>query len=394
MPHPDHDADVAFRPDGGGRPVYLDYQATTPVDPRVVDAMLPYLTTEFGNPSSGHCYGRAARAGVDRARREVAELIGADPAEIVFTASGTESNHLALTGTAQAVRAAGGGNHIVISAIEHPATQETCDRLGRDGFEITHVPVGPDGRVDPRLFAATLRPETILASIMLANNEIGTIQPLEQLSAITRDRGIVLHSDAAQGPATIDVDVDALGVDLLTVVGHKMYAPKGVAALYVRSRAPRPQPQLVGGGQERGLRASTENVPGIVALGAAAGIARQEQPADAARILDLRVRLLDGLADAMPDLTVNGSLTHRIPGNLNLTIPGVTAAELMTKAPGLAFSAGSACHTGDPAPSPVLAAIGLTGEEAAHTVRLGIGRYTTSADITAAITELSAAARR
>ncbi|MFI1952139.1 cysteine desulfurase family protein [Streptomyces xinghaiensis] len=367
------------------RPVYLDHQATTPVDPRVVEAMLPYLTSEFGNPSSSHAYGHTAAAAVATARTRVAALIGAaGPDEIVFTSSGTESNHLALTGAAQALRAAGRGDHIVTTAIEHPATQATCDRLAGDGFRVTRLPVGPDGRLDPAGLVHAVGPDTVLVSVMHANNEIGTLQPLPELAAVTRERGILLHTDAAQSPATVAVDVDALGVDLLTLVGHKMYAPKGVGALYIRRGTPALRPQLVGGGQEHGLRAATENVPGIVALGAAAEIARTEHATDAARIRALRDRLLGALTTALPGLRLNGSSRHRLPGNLSLTFPSHTADRLMTATPGLAFSAGSACHSGGTAPSPVLTAIGLTPDEAARTVRLGIGRHTTGADITTA----------
>ena len=376
------------------RPIYLDYQATTPVDPRVVDAMLPYLTSEFGNPSSSHAYGAAAATAVATARARVAALIGAhDPGEIVFTSSGTESNHLALTGAALAARAAGRGDHIVTTAIEHPATQATCDQLEHAGFRITRLPVGADGRVDPDDLLHALQPGTVLVSVMHANNEIGTLQPLAEIAALARERGVLLHSDAAQSPATVRVDVDELGVDLLTLVGHKMYAPKGVAALYIRRGTPPLVPQLVGGGQERGLRAATENVPGIVALGAATAIARAEHAADAARIRPLRDRLFSELTSALPGLRLNGSQTHRLPGNLSLTMPHTTAEQMMAAAPDLAFSAGAACHTGHTAPSPVLTAIGLSPEQAAHTIRLGIGRYTTDADITAATASLIAAAR-
>jgi cysteine desulfurase len=372
------------------RPIYLDYQATTPVDPRVVEAMLPYLTTEFGNPSSAHAYGRTAAGAVDTARAQVAALIGArEPQEIVFTSCGTESNHLALTGTAHALRAAGRGQHIVTTAIEHPATQATCDRLAASGFRVTRVPVGTDGRLEPADLERALEPGTILVSVMHANNEIGALQPLADLAALTRERGIPLHTDAAQSPATVDVDVAALGVDLLTVVGHKMYAPKGVAALYIRSGAPVPLPQLVGGGQEHGLRAGTENVPGIVALGAASALALAEHDADATRILSLRRRLLDGLTAAWAGLWVNGSLVHRLPGNLSLTLPHLTAAQLMAATPELAFSAQAACHTGHSAPSAVLTAIGLTPGQAARTIRLGIGRFSDIGDIDRAVDVLT-----
>jgi cysteine desulfurase len=375
------------------RTIYLDHQATTPVDPRVVEAMLPYLTTEFGNPSSAHAYGRTAAAAVATARAQVAALIGAHaPDEIVFTSSGTESNHLALTGVAHALRAAGRGDHVITTAIEHPATQATCDQLVRAGFRVTRLAVGADGRLDPADLADALTPSTVLVSVMHANNEIGTLQPLTDLTALTRERSILLHTDAAQSPATVPVAVDELGVDLLTLVGHKIYAPKGVAALYIRRGTPL-APQLLGGGQEHGLRAATENVPGIVALGAAAAIALAEHAADTARIKPLRDRLLDELTAALPGLRLNGSLTHRLPGNLSLTIPHATAEQMIAATPGLAFSTGAACHTGHTTPSPVLTAIGLTPDQAAHTIRLGIGRYTTDADITTAAAHLITAAR-
>ncbi|GAA1367399.1 cysteine desulfurase family protein [Streptomyces beijiangensis] len=363
------------------RPVYLDHQATTPVDPRVVAAMLPYLTTEFGNPSSSHGYGRAAAAAVEAARAQVASLIGAEPDEIVFTSSGTESNHLALTGVAQSVRARGGGRRIVTTTIDHPATQATCDRLAADGFRITRVGVGSDGRLGLPDCARALEPDTCLVSVMHANNEIGTLQPLSELAALTRGRGILLHTDAAQSLASVPTDVGTLGVDLLTVVGHKMYAPKGVGALYIRRGTPSLVPQLVGGGQEHGRRAATENVPGIVALGAAASLALAERDADAARIRTLRDSLLRTLTAGLPGLRVNGSTTYGLPGNLSLTLPAITAQELAEAVPEVAFSAGAACHTTSSAPSPVLTAIGLTAEQAERTIRLGIGRFTSETDI-------------
>jgi cysteine desulfurase len=362
------------------RPIYLDYQATTPVDPQVVAAMLPHLTTEFGNPSSSHTYGRAAAAAVAHAREQVAAL-----------PSGTESNHLALTGTAHTLRATGRGDHIITTDIEQPATSASCDRLAANGFRVTRIPVDIEGRVDPEVFATAIGPDTILASVMLANNEIGTLQPIRDISEITHRNGIVLHTDAAQTTATIGLDIDELGVDLLTLVGHKMYAPKGVAALYIRRGTPAPRPQLVGG-QEHGLRAATENVPGIVALGAAAALAHTDHATDAERIRGLRDQLRHTLASAIPELAVNGSMVHRLPGNLSLTFPGITADELMAAAPGVAFSAGSACHTDNPTPSPVLTAIGLTSDQAARTIRLSIGRYTPATDIDSAAQQLLAAA--
>lgn len=363
------------------RPVYLDHQATTPVDPRVVEAMLPYLLTEFGNPSSSHAYGRAAAEAVARARTQVAALIGATPEEIVFTASGTESNQLALVGTALARRAADGGDHVVTSVLDHPATLEACARLERDGFRVTRVPVGPDGLVDPQEVARAAGPGTALVSVMHANNEIGTVQPLAGIARAIEGRGITLHTDAAQSLATVVTDVTELGVDLLSIVGHKMYAPKGVGALYVRAGTPRPVPLLSGGGQEHGLRAGTENVAGIVALGAAAELALKERESDAARIRGLSDLLLSLLTEAIPGLRLNGSREHRLAGNLSLTLPATGAAALAAAVPEVAFSAGAACHTDADLPSPVLTAIGLSAAQAARTVRLGLGRYTGENDV-------------
>ncbi|MFD4949382.1 cysteine desulfurase family protein [Streptomyces sp. NPDC058409] len=379
--------------DGLPRPVYLDHQATTPVDPRVVDAMLPYLTSEFGNPSSSHVYGRAAAEAVGRARAQVAALIGARPEEVVFTSSGTESNQLALAGTAYARRAAGSGDHVVTSAIDHPATLAACAQLEQDGFRVTRLPVGTDGLVDPDDVARAAVPGTVLVSVMHASNEIGTVQPLSDIARAVRGRGIALHTDAAQSLATVVTDVTTLGVDLLSVVGHKMYAPKGVGALYVRAGTPGPAPRLVGGGQERGLRAGTENVPGIVALGAAAELALKERESDAARIRGLRDLLLDLLVEGIPGLRLNGSREHRLAGNLSLTLPATGAAALAAAVPEVAFSAGAACHTGASAPSPVLTAIGLSAAQASRTVRLGLGRYTGEDDMRTAARALVRGAR-
>jgi cysteine desulfurase len=315
----------------------------------------------------------------------VAQLIGAaGPDEIVFTSSGTETNHLAVAGVAHARRAAGRGDHVIISAIEHPSIHATCDQLTAEGFRVARLPVDTDGRLDPCDVTRAIEPGTVLVSVMHANNEIGTLQPIAEITEITRRRGILFHTTAA-------LDVDTLGVDLLTLVGHKIHAPKGVAALYIRRGTAPPRPVLVGGGQERGLRAATENVAGVVALGAAAAIARDRRVGDTDRVRGLRDRLLAALTTAIPDLRVNGSLTHRLPGNLNLTLPHHTAEHVMATTPELAYSAASACSTGTSTPSRVLTAIGLTPDQAARTIRIGLGRFTTDTDIDTAAERLTAA---
>ncbi|MFF5207080.1 cysteine desulfurase family protein [Streptosporangium sp. NPDC000396] len=370
------------------RPVYLDYQATTPVDPRVVEAMLPCLTGDFGNPGSPHAYGQAAAAAMRVAREQVRELLGAGPDdELVFTGSGTEAINLALTGVARR----SGRGRIVITAIEHPAVSATCDRLAGEGFEIVRLPVDGEGLVDLGDVERAVDERTVLVSVIHANNEIGVVQPVREISEITRSRGALLHVDAAHSLATLPVDVDDLGVDLLTVVGHKMYAPKGIGALYVRAGAVRLVPLILGGGQERGLRSGTENVPSAAGLGAAARLLTEEREGEAARILTLRERLRAELTAAIPGLRVNGSISRRLPGNLSLTVPGVRASRLMEAVPELAFSAGAACHGEDGPPSPVLTAIGLTPDEAGRTIRIGLGRFTTDADVDLAVDRLGRA---
>lgn len=369
-----------------GEAVYLDYQATTPVDPAVVEAMLPYLTAEFGNPSSAHRYGRRAAWAVADAREQVAALIGARPDEIVFTSSGTESNALALVGATRALREK--GSHVVTTAVEHPSVLATCRRLAESGIAVTRLPVDEDGRVCPDAVANAIEPRTVLVSVMHANNEIGTLQPITEISEVTRRRGVLLHVDAAQSAASVPVDVDTLGADLLTVVGHKMYAPKGVAALYVR-RGVRLVPQLLGGGQEHRRRAATENVAGIVALGRAAGLVQELGTVEPIRLRDLRERLRMLLLAALPHAWVNGSLRHRLPGNLSVTIPGLDAARLLAVLPDLALSTGAACHSGAATPSHVLTAIGLSPAEAAATIRIGMGRHTTEAHVIRAAVRLT-----
>ncbi|MEU6242097.1 cysteine desulfurase family protein [Streptomyces sp. NPDC047024] len=376
----------------GARVVYLDHNATTPVDPRVVDAMLPLLASGFGNPSSGHAYAAAPRQALARARRQVAALVGADPAEIVFTGSGSEANNLALRG---AVLAAPEGRRRVITQVtEHPSVLETCQALHRlDGVEVTYLPVDARGLVDPADLAAALDDRTAVVSVMAANNETGTLQPVADLARLAHDHGALLHCDAAQAAGKVPLDIGALGADLLTVVGHKMYAPKGVAALCVRTGV-RLEPVVYGGGQERGLRAGTENVALAVALGTAADLAARELAAgEAQRLTELRDRLHRALERALPGRVRLNGCERRLPGTLNISVEGTTGHDLLAAAPGLAASTGSACHSGAHTPSPVLSAMGYDDTRALGAVRLSLGRWTTAEDVDRAAAALAAAAR-
>lgn len=370
--------------------IYLDHQATTPIDPRVLDAMMPYLTTSYGNPSSPHACGHAAAAAVQTARHQIRDLIGAaSDSEIIFTSGATESDHLAITGIAAALRDA--GDHIITTTIEHKAVLAACQQLASQRFRLTVIPVDADGLVDPARIAAAITPATILVSVMHANNEIGTIQPLAEIGQITRDHGVLLHTDAAQSLGLVPFNVDHLGVDLASFSAHKIYGPKGTGAIYIRRGTVRPIPQLVGGGQEYGLRAGTLNVPGIVGIGQAASILAAQRTADACRITGLRDQLLRLLRDAIPDIRVNGTLTHRLPGNLNLAVPGIDADILVEQMPGLALSTGSACNTGRAAQSHVLTAIGLDRPSARSSIRIGLGRRTTLREITSAVRQIASA---
>lgn len=375
-----------------GGPVYLDYNATTPVDPRVVDAMMPHLGRHFGNPSSSHSYGGQPRHALDQARAQVAALIGARPDEILFTGSGSEADNLALRG---AVLPAGSDRpHVITQVTEHPAVLETCRALERlHGVEVTYLPVDGDGLVGPSALAAALTERTVLVSVMAANNETGALQPVAELARITRAHGAFFHCDAAQAAGKIPLDVRELGVDLLTVVGHKMYAPKGIAALYVRDGA-QLEPLVYGGGQEHGLRAGTENVALAVALGTAAELAAAElADGTPARIAALRDGLRRRLADALPGrVHLNGPDRERLPNTLNVSIDGVLGHELLAAAPGIAASTGSACHSGTHTPSPVLTAMGLDADRALGALRLSLGRWSTLADIETAATALLKAA--
>jgi cysteine desulfurase len=371
-----------------GDPIYLDYQATTPADPRVVEAMLPFLTEDYGNPSSPHALGQRAATGMEAARASLCDLIGACyDSEIIFTSGATESDHLAIMGIAAALRDQ--GDHIVTTALEHKAVLAACDQLARMGYRITRIPVSHDGLADPADVSAAITKRTVLVTVMHANNEIGTVQPLTEISAMTRKRGVLLHTDAAQSLGTLPFDVGSLGVDLASFSAHKVYGPKGIGALYIRHGIQRPDPQLTGGGQEFGMRAGTSNVPAIAGFGAAAAILQRERTAEAQRIQDLRDALLTRLQAALPGSYVNGSLTRRIPGNLSVTIPGIDAQQLVSEMQGLAISTGSACAAGDANPSHVLTAIGLSRADARATLRIGAGRPTTADQIERAAEQLT-----
>ena len=362
--------------------IYLDHHATTPVDPRVLQQMLPYFNQVFGNASSRqHAFGWKADEAVEHARQQVAQLIGARAKEIVFTSGATEANMLAIRG-AVAVRR-GHGGHLVTVTTEHKAVLDVCASLEREGCTVTRVPVERDGRADVARFAAALRPDTVLASVMTANNEIGVLQPVAALAHECRARGVWFHTDAVQAAGHVPLDVAALDVDLASFSAHKMYGPKGVGALYVRRASKiELEPQMVGGGQERGLRAGTLNVPGIVGFGAAAAIAHAEMAAEAVRVAALRDRLLDRLRAGLGAVTVNGSLTHRLPHNLHVSFYGVDGEALMTcLADDVAVSSGSACASGSREPSHVMTALGRAPADSWGAVRFGLGRGTTADEI-------------
>jgi len=363
-------------------PVYLDYHATTPVDPRVLEAMLPFFSEKFGNASSRHhAFGWEAEHAVETARKQVAELIGASPQEIVFTSGATESNNLALKGAA--ARFASQGGHIVTAATEHKAVLDACHWLEQAGFEVTYLPVNRDGRIDLDRLRRSIRPDTILVSIMHANNEIGVLQPLAEIGRIARERGVLFHTDAAQSAGKVPIHVEQAHVDLLSLSAHKMYGPKGIGALYVRRKNPRVEiaPQIHGGGHERGLRSGTLNVPGIVGLGKACEICRLEMPQEAERVGRLRDRLKQLLEDGLDDLHINGSMESRLPNNLNVSFAHVLADSLLMALRDVAVSSGSACSSATQAPSHVLQALGLEPDLARSSIRFGLGRFTTEEEI-------------
>jgi len=370
-------------------PIYLDNNATTPVAQEVFEAMLPWLREQHGNPSSSHMFGQRAAKAVAAARAQVAGLVGAQPADIVFTGCATEANNLALLGVARAIGPS--RRHLVISAIEHPAVAAPAAALRNQGWEVSVVPVDAHGRVSAATVEEALRPDTALVSVMHANNEVGTLQPVADIAAITRPRGILLHTDAAQSVGKLPVTVDALGVDLLTIAGHKFSAPKGIGALYVRTGTPI-RSILHGADQEHGLRPGTENVALIVALGAAAALASAELPALADRLRALRNRLHSRLADGIPGLQLNGHPELRLPNTLHVSFPGVSGRGLLAEvADTVAASVGSACHSEHDAVSGVLAAMGIDAARASGAVRLSVGRTTQVADLDEAADALIAA---
>lgn len=362
-------------------PLFMDYHSTTPVDPRVLETMLPYFSTHFGNAASrNHPFGWAAEKAVDEARDQIGQLIGATGKELVFTSGATESNNLAIKGAAHFHKDR--GNHIITSQIEHKSVLDTCKRLELEGFEVSYLAVDSEGRLQPETVKQALTNRTILVSVMLANNEIGTVQPLREIGGLVKEHGALFHTDAVQGIGKIPFDVNDVQADLVSLTAHKLYGPKGVGALYVR-RKPRVrlEAQMDGGGHERGLRSGTLNVPGIVGFGRACEIARQEMAAETARIASLRDRLEDGLLGALPHVFRNGSRTHRLPGNSNLSFAYVEGEGLLMALSGVALSSGSACTSASLEPSYVLRALGI-GEELAHTsIRFGLGRFTTEEEV-------------
>ena len=396
-------------------PVYLDYHATTPVDPRVLEAMTPYFTKVFGNPASrGHVFGWEAEAAVDAAREQVARAMNASPREIVFTSGATESDNLAILGVARLFGQKQKGCHVVTAPTEHSAVLDSCRQLQREGFEVTYLAPEKTGEIPPELVRAALTDKTVLVTLMLANNEIGTIQRIAEIGAICRERGIFFHTDAVQGFGKIPFDVEAMNVDLASFSAHKIYGPKGVGALYARSRHPRVrlEPIVFGGGHEHGMRSGTLNVPGIVGLGKAAELAVTEMPEEAPRMRRLRKRLHDGIVSRTTDVALNGAplpeigpdgalvpgatgtAERRLPINLNLSFSGVEGEALLVSMKDVAVSSGSACTSASLEPSHVLTAIGVPAELAHASLRFGVGRWTTEEEVDfAAETAVSAVER-
>jgi cysteine desulfurase len=362
-------------------PIYMDNHATTPVDPRVVEAMLPYFTEVFGNAASrSHAFGWTAEKAVEQARDQVGALMGASGKEIVWTSGATESDNLAIKGAAEFHKDR--GNHIITAETEHKAVLDTCKRLEKDGFDVTYLPVDPDGRISAAAVKAAMTDKTILVSIMLANNEIGTVNPVDEIGAVVKEKGALFHIDAVQGVGKIPFDVNKARCDLASISAHKMYGPKGIGALYVR-RKPRVRitAQIDGGGHERGMRSGTLNVPAIVGFGKAAELCAAEMESEAKRLLALRERLREGIQSQVTDTFVNGSLEHRLPGNLNISFAYVEGEAMLMGLKDVAVSSGSACTSASLEPSYVLRSLGVA-EEMAHTsIRFGLGRFNTEEEV-------------
>jgi len=363
-------------------PIYMDNHATTPVDPRVVEAMLPYFTNQFGNAASrNHPFGWEAEKAVETAREQIAALIHASPKEIIFTSGATESDNLAIKGVAEMYREK--GNHIITMVIEHKAVLDTCKRLEKYGYQVTYLPVGKDGRIDLDDLRRAITPKTILISLMYANNEIGVLQPIEEIGRLAKEHKVLFHTDATQAVGKIPFDVEKFNVDLASLSAHKMYGPKGVGALYVRRKNPRVQvaPLIDGGGHERGMRSGTLNVPSIVGFGKACELARAEMPAEMERMRGLRERLQNNLFGRLDEVYINGSLEHRLPNNLNVSFAYVEGESLLMGINDIAVSSGSACTSATLEPSYVLKALGV-GEDLAHTsIRFGLGRFNTEEEV-------------
>ncbi|HYL94112.1 MAG TPA: IscS subfamily cysteine desulfurase [Alphaproteobacteria bacterium] len=369
-------------PSGVKLPIYLDNHATTPMDPRVLEAMLPYFSQKFGNAASrNHQFGWEAEAAVETAREQIAKLIGATSKEIIFTSGATESDNLAIKGVAEMYREK--GNHIITAVTEHKAVLDTCKRLEKYGYKVTYLPVKPDGLVDLNQLKEAFTDKTILVSIMAANNEIGVLQPVEEIGKLCRERGVLFHSDAVQALGKVPLDVNKMNIDLASLTGHKLYGPKGCGALYVRRRNPRVQLSAIidGGGHERGMRSGTLNVPGIVGFGKACEIAMNEMPEESRRVRALRDRLKDKLTGSLDQVFINGTMEHRLPGNLNISFLYVEGESLLMGINDIAVSSGSACTSATLEPSYVLKSLGL-GDDVAHSsIRFGVGRFNTEAEI-------------
>jgi cysteine desulfurase len=376
-------------------PIYMDYHATTPVDPRVLEAMMPYFTEHFGNSASrNHAFGWAAEEAVDTARKQVADLIGANAKEIIFTSGATESNNLAIKGVAEMYREK--GNHIITAVTEHKAVIDTCKKLEKQGGRVTYLPVQKDGRVDLDDLRAAITEKTVLITLMTANNEIGVLQPIAEIGAIAKEKGILFHTDAVQAVGKVPFSVVDTKVDLASMSAHKMYGPKGVGALFVRRRNPRVllAEQISGGGHERGMRSGTLNVPGIVGLGKAAEIAKAEMAAEGERLRKMRDRLNAKLHAALDELYINGSMEHRLPHNLNVSFAYVEGESLLMGINDVAVSSGSACTSASLEPSYVLKALGA-GDDLAHSsIRFGLGRWTTDDEIDYVVDKLTTVVRR